>query len=85
MVILIFLTLFLFLMCVIILSILSSRLKSAENHIDELYNNITTLRNDTSTRMDEISHNAKIINERLETHKHAYEFNDSVLYIKEPV
>ena len=26
-----------------------------------------------------------IINERLETHKHAYEFNDSVLYIKEPV
>lgn len=85
MVILIFLTLFLFLMCVIILSILSSRLKSAENHIDELYNNITTLQNDTNTRMDEISHNAKIINERLETHKHAYEFNDNILYIKEPV
>lgn len=85
MVILIFLSLFLFLICVIIVSILFSRLKSAESHIDELYDNITTLRNDTSTRMDEISHNAHIINERLETHKHAYEFNDSVLYIKGPV
>ena len=85
MVILIFLTLFLFLMCVIILSILFSRLKSAERHIDELYNIITTLQNDTSTRFDEISNDAHIINERLETHKHAYEFNDSVLYIKGPV